>query len=99
MDLGLSEEETWSQSPRNLVALMDRLGELREAESERLARMAGEIAAATYNVNRDTEKNPNGFGWRDIFPEYREEESEEQTGAEMSATLRAFAKDLSLRKQ
>lgn len=53
--------------------------------NKREDRRAGEIVALLYNVNRDSEKMPDGIEWTDIFPEWKEEqtEGEGQTEEEM----------------
>ena len=50
-------------APAEFHALMDRL---RDSENRALV-CAGTIAAAVYNVNRDTKRNPKGFTASDIF--------------------------------
>jgi hypothetical protein len=58
-------------------------------------RRAGEVVAIVYNANRDTDKDPNGIDWRDVFPEWKEqpkEEPEEQTEDEMFEMMQRLVK-------
>lgn len=40
---------------------------------KRADRRAGEVVAILYNLNRDTDKDPQGIQWQDVFPEWKEE--------------------------
>lgn len=46
-----------------------------------------------FNVNRDSEKSPDGVDWTSIFPEWKEasEEPEDQTEDEMFEVMKMFA--------
>lgn len=44
-----------------------------------------------YNLNRDTEKDPTGWTWRDVYPEWQEE-PREQTEQEMFDLMMSLAK-------
>lgn len=58
---------------------------------KRADRRAGEIIAILYNINRDSERDPHGLEWQDVFPEWKEPEKE-QTEEEMFATMMLFTK-------
>ena len=52
-------------------------------------RRGGEIVAMLYNINRDTEKDPRGIDWQDVYTEWKEEH--EQTEEEMLQVMQMFA--------
>lgn len=54
--------------------------------NKREDRRSGEIVALLFNVNRDSEKSPQGINWMDVFPEWKEPEPE-QTEEEMLKTM------------
>lgn len=49
------------------------------------------MIAMFYNANRDSEKDPNGIDWTDVFAEWKEK-PKEQTEEEMLAVMIAFTK-------
>lgn len=52
-------------------------------------RRAGEVVAILYNINRDSEKDPRGMDWQDVFAEWKEERFEDED--EMFAAMKLFA--------
>jgi hypothetical protein len=66
------------------------LGERHRDRVKREDRRAGEIIAILYNINRDSEKDPKGIDWQDVFLEWKEE-PKEQTEEEMLALMQLFA--------
>ena len=72
-------------TPRQFSYLVERFRE----ENKREDRRAGEVVSILYNINRDTEKDPKGLDWTAVFPEWKEEqrEQEEQTDEQMYATM------------
>lgn len=60
-------------------------------ELKREDRRAGEIVAMLYNANRDATIDPKGLEWRDFFPEWKEEPTE-QTEDEMFEAMLLFTK-------
>lgn len=69
--------------------LFSRLVERHNEKVKREDRRAGEIIAILYNINRDSEKDPHGIEWQDVFPEWKEER--EQSEEEMFAVMQALA--------
>lgn len=73
------------------MALVERHQRWRKEEDRR----AGEMIAIFYNANRNEEKDPEGWVWQDVFPEWKEdtEQTEEQMLAHMklwSSTTKAL---------
>lgn len=60
-------------TPRQFSLLTDRYREQVKREDRR----AGEIVAMLYNANRDSEKDPSGIGWMDVFGEWKEQPTEQ----------------------
>ena len=71
--------------------LFDYLVKRYREDLKRGDRRAGEIIAILYNINRDSQTDPKGLDWTDVFPEWKEE-PEEQTEDEMFQTMMAFTK-------
>lgn len=69
--------------------LFSRLAERYREGVRREDRRAGEIIAILYNINRDSEKDPHGMDWQDVFPEWKTEH--EQTEEEMFEMMQLFA--------
>ena len=58
---------------RRFGVLTARLRESLKREDRR----AGELIAMFYNAHRDTQKDPQGIGWTDVFPEWKEAPAEQ----------------------
>lgn len=96
-DLGLGEEETWRETPRRILLLLDRRG----VRDRREDRRAGTVAAAVYNVHRDRKRHPDPLTWEDLFPEHsrpKESQSPEEMLAVATLLNAAYGgKDLRLK--
>lgn len=73
-------------TPRQFGLMVERYRERVKREDRR----AGEMIAMFYNANRDTDKDPNGIEWQDLFPEWKE--YREQTEEELAEAMRAWGK-------
>ena len=91
VDLGLTDEEAWGLTPRQLMDLLERNAELRQAERKLAARNAGEIAATIANANRSKKSRAEPFTWQDFFPEHDGREDAVQTDDDIRMTMRAIA--------
>lgn len=70
-------------TPKRFAKLVERFNELQQREDRR----AGEVAAMLYNANRTEETKP--IDWRDVFPQWQEEE--EQSEEEMLRVMQMWA--------
>ena len=60
------------------LRLFLKLAERHRERTRREDRRAGEIIAILYNINRDSQKDPKGLDWQDVFPEWKEEEPQSE---------------------
>lgn len=81
VDLGLTDGFFWGLTPRAWQALLQQKRRAREMEIRHGRVLAGTVAAAVYNVNRDTKKRPEPLSYADIFPEPQKRQSEAQVKA------------------
>lgn len=87
----MSDGFFWGLTPKALGALLAQRGKAQERETERLRVFAGTIAAAVYNVNRDTKKHPKAFTADDIFPQAPKAQTETEVKAVFLNLAAAFA--------
>lgn len=86
VELGLEPDVFWNLTPKLFNTLCRQF-----AQRERRAdRRSGEIVAMLYNLKRDSNLDPQGMSWEDIYPDGTEQES--QTDEEMFLAMQAFAK-------
>lgn len=72
-------------TPRQFSLLVERYTERVKREDRR----AGGIIAMLYNINRDSEKDPDGLEWWDFYTEWKEET--EQTEEQQLHVMRLWA--------
>lgn len=73
-------------TPRQFNYLVERYRERLKREDRR----AGEIIAILYNKDRDSQRDPNGIDWQDVFPEWKEA-PKEQTDDDMLSNMKLWS--------